>query len=370
MRVLVTGATGVVGSTLVPFLAAESGIDRIFLVVRARDSQHLQTRKDEMMNYWGAQVSAEVANKILFLPGDICLPQLGLSDIDYARVQEGLTHIVHSAANVKLDLPLEEMLKETLDATRSILMLQRKVHGAKLEYISTVGVHGRRSGALVEERLSPGHSFHNTYEESKFHSEQLIYQAQDEGLRITLHRPSMVIGNSKTGQIIHFQIFYFLLRLLSGRLTKGFLPRLSHVKLDTIPSDFVARLILWSIKNRSSDGQILHHSTGPTKSPSLGLLQNLVRDEMKSQGRALPSIFLLPHAFFRGLWLLQFLPGLPGAWKTRFNLFPQLLDYALAQQNFDSSRTQKLVAAEMPQWPEASNYLSASIKYFVSKMRQ
>ena len=42
--------------------------------------------------------------------------------------------------------------------------------------------------------------------------------------KVTLHRPSMVVGHAETGKVIHFQVFYHLCEFLSGRHTRGLIP--------------------------------------------------------------------------------------------------------------------------------------------------
>ena len=52
-------------------------------------------------------------------------------------------------------------------------------------------------------------TFHNTYEQAKAEAEEYLYPFMaDERLPITIHRPSMVVGDSMTGKAISFQVFY------------------------------------------------------------------------------------------------------------------------------------------------------------------
>ncbi|MFQ5580618.1 MAG: SDR family oxidoreductase, partial [Nitrospiria bacterium] len=57
-----------------------------------------------------------------------------------------------------------------------------------------------RRGIVKEDELYCDQRFHNPYEESKMHAEQLVYQWADEtGGQFTIYRPSVIVGNSKTG---------------------------------------------------------------------------------------------------------------------------------------------------------------------------
>ncbi len=68
--------------------------------------------------------------------------------------------------------------------------------------------------------------FHNTYEHAKFEAEQWLLQKMEAGFPATIFRPSMVVGDTQTGKIIRFQVFYFLAAFLTGQRTAGILPRL------------------------------------------------------------------------------------------------------------------------------------------------
>lgn len=83
-----------------------------------------------------------------------------------------------------------------------------------MEAVSTVGVGGRYYGALPEQWLNTPRNFHNTYEQSKAEAEIILKTEVDQGMPITVHRPSMIVGDSQTGRILNFQIFTICLNLL------------------------------------------------------------------------------------------------------------------------------------------------------------
>lgn len=88
----------------------------------------------------------------------------------------------------------------------------------------------------------------------------------------------MVVGDSTTGRIIHFQVFYHLSEFLSGRRTFGLAPEFGAARLDIIPADHVARVIVWSEPaTTASSGRILHSCSGPTLALPLDPLRERVR---------------------------------------------------------------------------------------------
>src|SRR6185503_1340820 len=113
-----------------------------------------------------------------------------------------------------------------------------------------------RMRGLVPEELLTGQAFHNTYESSKAEAERLVLAAIDGGLPVTIHRPSMVVGDSRTGKAIRPQVFQFLAGFLAGGQTAGFVPKLTGVQLDTVPSDYVAAAIHWASRTPKATGRI------------------------------------------------------------------------------------------------------------------
>jgi thioester reductase-like protein len=202
--VLITGATGVIGSELVP-LFLDSDDCRLRLIVRADSASHLQERTGELLAYWGRRPQdPAVAGRVEVLAGDVGRPRLGLDDATYRRLTGEVTHVVHSAGNVKLSQSLEEARANAVGSAQRVVEFARSCQDRgllqKLDVVSTVGVAGRMPGLVPERRLSEPREFHNTYEQAKAEAEELLFQELQTGLPVTIHRPSMVVGNSQTGR--------------------------------------------------------------------------------------------------------------------------------------------------------------------------
>ncbi len=150
-----------------------------------------------------------------------------------------------------MNLELEVARQHALGSAKNIveLALACEASGSlqKIEYVSTVGVAGRMPGILPESWITQPREFHNTYEQAKAEAEDYLReQIEQHNLPVTVHRPSMVVGDSKTGKIIHFQVFYYLCEFIAGRRTLGILPYFGDAVVDTVPVDYVAQVIKWS----------------------------------------------------------------------------------------------------------------------------
>jgi nucleoside-diphosphate-sugar epimerase len=202
--------------------------------------------------------------------------------------------------------------------------------------------------------------FHNTYEQAKAEAEDIVRVEVEGGLPLTVHRPSMVVGDSSSGRIIHFQVFYHLCEFLSGRRTFGLSPDLSRGRLDIIPADHVARAIAWSSTTRSTCGRVLHLCSGPALALPLKPLRERVRTAFAQAGRRLPPVIGLPTPVFSAILAAASL--LMSAEDRRaVRTLPVFLDYLATEQSFANHRTQALLSGV----PAPERYLDQVLAYYL-----
>ena len=363
----ITGATGAVGSELVSVLLEQTDA-RITLLMRARDDGHMKERLDDLKKFW--DLPENLTSRIKPVKGDMTQPNLGLSSEDYAVVSSETTHIVHCAGNVRMNLSIEDARKSSVNSARSILELAQRCRERgtlqKVEYVSTVGVAGRRSGVLPETWITEERDFHNTYEQAKAEAEDLVRHGVEDGLPITVHRPSMVVGHSKTGKIIHFQVFYHLCEFLSGRRTFGFLPDIRSGTLDTVPVDYVAQVLTWSSTQQKTIGMIFHLCSGPKQSLNLLELMQRTRKVYSSLGLHLPRTKMLPvPVFVACLPLVSFFA--PDKAKRALKTLPVFLDYLRDSQYFGNELTIKVLEKYGVLLPPATEYVDAVIRKYAER---
>jgi nucleoside-diphosphate-sugar epimerase len=229
----------------------------------------------------------------------------------------------------------------------------------KIEFVSTVGVGGHLP-VVPETWITEPRTFHNTYEQAKAEAEDAIRGEVERGLPLTVHRPSMVVGDSRTGKIIHFQIFYHLCEFLSGRRTFGLFPRLGSARLDIIPVDVVARAIVWSSGQPELAGRILHLCAGPEEAIRLIELRERVRRLFFAEDAKQVPCFDLPPQLFSGILNIasRFMDG-----KTRraVGALPVFLDYLATDSWFENEATRRLMTETRVYFPIWKHYLDAVI---------
>ncbi len=365
-NVFLTGATGTIGSALVPRLLDDED-SSLSLLIRAKSEGDLRVRLGEMLAYWNYRTGDARASRIRALRGDISQPDFGLTTEDHARLAGETTHIIHCAASVKLNMTIDQARATAVVPTRTVLDLGRRCARAgtlrKIDIVSTVGVWGRTPGHMPERRLPEVSEFHNTYEAAKAEAERVIW-AEGVGLPITVHRPSMVVGETGSGRVIHFQIFYHLCEFLSGARTFGVMPDLGQTRLDTVPVDWVAEVIRWSSNQTETAGRIFHLCSGPGGAILLPRLQDKVRLAWRARGRKLPRLLRIDRRLLERL--VPLIGAIAGA-KTRRALrgLPPVLAYLAEDQGFSNVETSGVLSAANLPVPAIETYLDAVLRYYL-----
>src|SRR5512133_2173418 len=118
--ILLTGATGFLGSQVARRLVQEPDLTLIALV-HAESQASAEMRISRAWWDWPELHAANVE----VLAGDVTLPNLGLDDKAYARLAGRITHIIHAAADLRVDAPLDEMRKTNVQGSASLLQLSR-----------------------------------------------------------------------------------------------------------------------------------------------------------------------------------------------------------------------------------------------------
>ncbi|WP_262697361.1 MULTISPECIES: SDR family oxidoreductase [Streptomyces] len=228
LRILVTGAAGLVGAEVTARLVA-AGHQVTALV----HDQPAVIRND------GTPLEPDAVTR---LPGDVTKPRLGLPGAAYqALVADGLDRIVHCAAITDFGLPDEVYQAVNVDGTAHVLELAR-AGGVPLVHVGTAYVCGERDGLIRETELDEGQRLANAYEDSKFRAETLVHKAQADGVRAAIVRPSIVVGDEHTGVVRDYKNIYVVLKLATEGKVRS-IPGQYEARLDLVPVDYVADII-------------------------------------------------------------------------------------------------------------------------------
>jgi nucleoside-diphosphate-sugar epimerase len=217
LHVLLTGATGFLGKEILAQAAEDRRIASVVAVVRPetiRDPKTKQVLKVLSPQQRGAlllkrlHVSGARARKFRFVEGDIEQPNLGLEAAELTALRPALTHIIHCAASVSFDAPYDESFRANVLGSRNALAFalscQNAPGAAFVAHVAieTSYIHGRKRLSMAQEHalVFPRHFYNNFYELTKaLASIETDRALIEEGLRVAQLLPSIVIGDSRTG---------------------------------------------------------------------------------------------------------------------------------------------------------------------------
>jgi long-chain acyl-CoA synthetase len=265
--VLLTGGTGFVGmEVLARYL--ERGDRRVVCLVRAADDNAARGRVDATMrDLFGVVRARRYAGRVDAIAAELTEPSLGLRPRRRKELASRVSTIVHAAASVSFTLPLEEARAINVDGTRRMLDLAELAceHGGldRYAHISTAYVAGDHAGRFSEDDLDVGQEFHNSYEQSKCESEQLVHART--GVPWTIMRPSIVVGDRHSGWTAAFNVMYWPLRAFARGLYAA-VPADPSAPLDVVSIDYVADAIHALCEMPGGIGETYHLTAGANAS--------------------------------------------------------------------------------------------------------
>ena len=146
---------------------------------------------------------------------------------------------MHCAASVSFDLALEKSRRVNVDGTRNVVELAERCPGSSGSPTSRPPTWpASRAGLFREDQLDVGQRFRNSYEHSKFEAERMLRE-RAEGLPLQILRPSIIVGDSRTGRTSSFNVLYGPLKAFArGRIPA--IPARRSAPVDIVPVDYVA----------------------------------------------------------------------------------------------------------------------------------
>jgi nucleoside-diphosphate-sugar epimerase len=192
--ILMTGATGLLGRFLLRDLL-ECG-HNVNVLVRDSHAKNSVERVDELLAGLSEQTSTSLRSPIV-LSGDLTAADLGLSAADRAWVGRSCRSVVHAGACIHFSAAGGDPWQTNVQGTEHLLRLCTRIGLSDVHHVSTAFVCGDRAGPIRAHDLDVGQRFHNDYERSKCGAERLLRRAG--GPRVTVYRPSVIVGHSQTG---------------------------------------------------------------------------------------------------------------------------------------------------------------------------
>ncbi len=171
-RIAITGATGFLGTALVERLMRSVPDCHLVLLIRPgkrtapAERAKREIFRNDVFHRWMSELGdgdrkaggepfwQQVAERVTVIAGDVGTDGLGLSEAD-AKILASCEIVIHSAATVSFDAPLDSAVEvNLLGATRILQTLQSLSVAPHFVGVSTCYVAGNRRGSAPEQLLS------------------------------------------------------------------------------------------------------------------------------------------------------------------------------------------------------------------------
>lgn len=353
--VLVTGATGLLGSMAVRRWALDAGAPRrIAVLVRDPARWYATSRR------------LGIAEKhVIPIAGDVTREGLGLTRATREWLASHASAVVHLAADTTFSRPLDEARRVNRDGTAHLLEIAADCPFVeRFAFVSTAFVAGRRTGFIPEspEGASLPHiGWVNAYEQSKAEAEALVRAARRDWVIL---RSSTVACDDVSGVVTQRNAVHQALRLFHDGLA-AMIPGVAESVLDVVPADYVAGAIVRLALHGDMNEKVVQLCAGAGAMPLDEVLDECharwSRDaSWRRRGVALPSLADLPT------WEL-FARTVEETANVRLRRITRALAHFLPQlalpKRFDTARADALLGAAPPvraYWGAALDHLEAA----------
>jgi nucleoside-diphosphate-sugar epimerase len=325
--VLLTGASGVVGRALLRRLRH---FDVVCLVHRSPVS--------------GPNVTA--------LPGDITEPMFGLAERAYMDLAARVDAVIHCAAVTDFNRTDGSLEATNITGTEHVAAFAAAAK-AVLYHVSTAFVHTTADGDRGRTAIG--------YASSKSAAEDVV---RSSGAPHVILRPSVVIGDSDTGEIAAFQGLH---QVVAG-LFAGIVPMIPfdpRWPIDFVPADVVADTIAAVVENRVSEGEFWISAGEAALSLDEGVA--VVVEFARGLGVSIEMPRFVPPEMFDRLIGPVFLDALPS--KIRRNVLRMLEFFTIYLQSGQTkpSSLDQLVALGARPLPDQRESLRNNLRYWAAQ---
>ena len=248
--IFLTGFPGFIAGRLVERLAEKD--TQFFLLVQPKFLKAAETAVTRIAFETGVALE-----NFALVKGDITLTALGIPAEDLETIKNETTDVFHLAAVYDLAVDRDIAFAVNLEGTKNINEFARAIPDLKrYNYVSTCYVAGKRTGKILETELEHDKGFRNFYEETKYLAEIEVEDLKNE-LPVTIYRPSVVVGDSETGETAKYDGIYYLIQYLRKwpSLLRTINVGNDRVRLNLVPVDFVVEGIAVLSQDEKADGK-------------------------------------------------------------------------------------------------------------------
>lgn len=355
MNYLITGGTGFIGRFVIRELLQQPDAV-IYAIVRAGSESKL----DNIRKKLGA-----TSQQLIAVQGDITQPDLGITDTDRQRLKDNVDHLFHLAAIYDLNAPAEPQIKTNVEGTRHALQAAASLNVGCFHHTSSIAVAGMYPGTFTEDMFEEAANLNDPYFVTKHLAEKCVREEAQIPYRI--YRPSMVVGDSETGEMDKADGLYYIFQLLdiASRFMPGNMPLigLEGGQFNIVPVDYVAKSMVHIAHLPGYDGQCFHLTD--SQHYSLGKLLTMAADQSRELPRFIGHIpsgvtSALPDKTIPAIAGMRWVQNM----LSRWHIAPAALGYVTNPSRFDRAHTATALTGSDIAPPPLDSYLPLIWNYW------
>ncbi|KAL4809797.1 hypothetical protein BDV18DRAFT_166560 [Aspergillus unguis] len=273
--VLVTGATGSLGSHIVAHLAEQPGVAKVVCLNRVSSSD-ATSRQHEALQSRGLLLSADSLSKLEVIETDSSAPMLGLSTDQYQHLVNSVTDVIHNAwamsmtRQVRSFEPQFKTMRNLIDLCRACADRQHSNAQIGFQFVSSVSVVGchpfiTNQPLVPEQRVNAESVLSMGYADAKLVCERMLDETlhqHPDRFRTTAVRVGQICGSKING---FWNPVEHLVHLFKSSKTLNVLPALDGV-LSWCPVNDVAAT-LGDLLLQENPVYPVYHIENPVRQP-------------------------------------------------------------------------------------------------------
>ena len=343
--IFLTGFPGFIAERLVERLAEPD--TQFFLLVQ---SQFVEKAMRDIEKI-AARTETHLENFVL-VEGDITQKNLGITENDLEVIRAETTDVYHLAAVYDLAVERDLAFRVNVEGTRNVNEFVRNLPNLRrYNYVSTCYVAGLRSGKILETELEHDAGFRNFYEETKYLAEMETEKLKAE-IPTTIYRPSVVVGDSASGETAKYDGIYYLMLYLrkAPDLLRFINVGNKNVRLNLVPVDFVVEGIAALAKDENAAGKTVA-LTDPNP-----LTTEELFDAIAENLTGKKSVVTIPPELSEWSLHLKVSPPMTG-------LPHSAVPYFFVPQTYDTTVADQLLAPHHVACPNFRNYVGNLLSF-------
>lgn len=262
-QVVLTGATGYLGSNLL-YQLLKTSTYKVVILIRAKNDTDGLNRIKAKFNYYFDEDLSIYENRLIVYCADIGAPFLGLQSANYNMLRNNTDMVIHSAALVKHYGEYDEFYQANVHSTKNLLEFCKYSKGKDFHYVSTYSVledgYVPEHDILFADENVLGDEFisrTNVYVQTKYEGEAITRAYRACGVNSNIYRVgnlSMISFNSRNQENIDDNGFYTRIKaMLNLGITAS-----EIATLEVSPVDITALAIIKLASQKELTNQIFH----------------------------------------------------------------------------------------------------------------